>query len=281
MESLVSNIDRVELSKVNKVSIVTHRLGDVDAFCAAYALNFLLKKKQPSIRTDFIFPGGLDSNAEHLRKYFSVEPSETKAFDKSGLVIVVDTGSPKLLGEYFEILKNTVAQKLLIDHHPIQEESKSFYNYFYVNQEATSSSELVLPLFRKHSVILTSDVSNLLLLGILFDTRYLLVANEETIKNVSFLIESGAKLNWGEGLIVHKRDRSEVIANLKSLSRFSLYEAGEVIVAIVKVGSFQSSVANFLVNAGCNIVIAYGKGGSQIKGSIRCSIELGRTNRSH
>ena len=276
MESLFSNIDRLELPTVKKVFIVTHRLGDVDAFCATYALNFLLKKKKPSIQTSFIFPGGLDSKAEDLRKYFSVESSEIKVFDESDFIIVVDAGSPKLLDEYFEILKNTVAQKLLIDHHPIQEESKFFYNYLYVDQETTSSSELVLALFRKYSVTLPPDISNLLLLGVLFDTRHLLVAHEETIKNVSFLIESGARLNWGQSLLTHKRDRSEVIAKLKSLSRLSLYEAGEVIVAFVKVGSFHVSVANFLVGAGCDIVIAYGKEDSLLKGSIRCSIEVGR-----
>jgi nanoRNase/pAp phosphatase (c-di-AMP/oligoRNAs hydrolase) len=65
---------------------------------------------------------------------------------------------------------------------------------------------------------------------------------------------------------------------LKSLSRLSLYEAGEVIIAIVKVGSFQASIAKFLVGAGCDIVIAYGKEDSLLKGSIRCSNELGRND---
>jgi len=229
-----------------------------------------------SISIDFIFPNGLDSKADDLRKYFALEVSETKAFDGADLVIIVDTGSPRLLGEYFEILQNTVAQKLLIDHHPIQEESKSFYNYFYVNQEATSSSELVLSLFRKYNVALPSKLSNVLLLGVLFDTKHLLVAREDTIKNVSFLIDLGARLNWGETILSNKRDRSGAIAKLKSLSRLNLYEAGEVIIATVKVGSFQASVAKFLVDAGCGIAIAYGKEDGLLKGSIRCSNELGR-----
>lgn len=276
MEYFFSNIDGLELSKVKKAFIITHRLGDVDAFCASYALNFFLKEKNLSMLIDFIFPNGLDSKAEDLRKYFALEVSEIKNFDEADLIIVVDAGSPRLLGEYFEILQNITTQKLLIDHHPIKEESKTFYNYFYVSQEVTSSSELIFSLFRKYNVTLSSTLSNVLLLGILFDTKHLLVAHEETIKNVSFLIDLGAKLNWSETILPNRRDRSEAIAKLKSLSRLNLYESDEAIIAIVKIGSFQASVAKFLVDAGCDIAIAYGEEDDLLKGSIRCSNELGR-----
>jgi len=269
-----STIDGLDLSSTKKVCIITHRLGDVDAFCASYSLSELLKAKYPTLSIDFVFPDGLDSKAEDLRKHIGLVASQNISFEDLDLVIVVDAGSPKLLNEYFNILKVLKVPKLLIDHHPLLRESESFYEYLFVNSKVTSSSELILTLFRRFSLKPSIFVSNILLLGILFDTNHLFIANENTIKNVASLIDYGATLKWGETFLLQKKDRSEVIARLKALSRINLYESKETIICVAKVGSFQASVAKFLVNAGCDIAMVYGIDDRLIKGSLRCSNEL-------
>lgn len=258
-----------EVFNGNKICIITHRLADVDALCSSYVLSIYFKERNvPEI--NLIFPEGLDSAAETLRKFYSIEPSDLKEFNSIDLIIVVDTGSPKLLGNYYQLIEHASCKKVLIDHHPLTDESKHFYNYYYVDPESSSTCEIVLSLLLNLDFSLTPTVSNLLLLGILFDTKHLILANERTIKNVSLLIDKGAKLKWGEEFLSQKRDRSEVIAKLKSLSRINLYEFNDFIVAIVKIGSFQASVAKFLVDAGCDIVLAYSFD-EIVKGSLRCS----------
>jgi nanoRNase/pAp phosphatase (c-di-AMP/oligoRNAs hydrolase) len=97
------------------------------------------------------------------------------------------------------------------------------------------------------------------------------------LKNVCFLIDSGASLNWCENVLIIKKNRSEAIAKLKSLSRIRLYEAGDLIISIVKIGSFQASVAKFLVDSGSDVVLAYGEDeDGLIKGSLRCSYEASK-----
>ncbi|MGQ9781741.1 MAG: DHH family phosphoesterase [Nitrososphaeria archaeon] len=276
MEPSFSNIDAIDLFKVKKVCIITHRLADVDAFCASYALAELLKEGNEVLSIDMIFPGGLDSKADELRKHFGVEASCERSFNRFDLVIVVDAGSPKLLNEYFDILKAAGVPKMLLDHHHLLEDSKSFYKYFFVNEKVTSSSELVLSLFKRYGSKPSELISNVLLLGILFDTKHLLVASEDTIKNVSSLIDYGATLRWGETLLSQKKDRSEVIARMKALSRINLYESDDIIICIVEIGSFHASVAKFLVDAGCDIVVSYGVEEGMIKGSLRGSNEIGK-----
>jgi|GEM_PF-2192227 len=276
MVPLFSNIDAIDLSKVKNVCIITHRLADVDAVCASYALAELLRERSGVLSVDLIFPGNLDSKADELRKYIGIEATQKNSLDRFDLIIVVDAGSPKLLNEYFDTLKATGVPRMLLDHHPLLEDSKSFYNYFFVNEKATSSSELVLSLFQRYGSRPSQLISNVLLLGILFDTKHLLVANEDTIKNVSSLIDYGATLKWGETLLSQKRDRSEVIAKLKALSRINVYESDDVLVCVVKVGSFHASIAKFLVDAGCDLAVSYGVEDGTIRGSLRCSNEIGK-----
>ena len=275
MMSIFSEIEHLALSKFKEVCILTHRLGDMDAFCASYAIgHFFMEKGHSSIT--YIFPSGLSSNAESLRQYLQVN-SSSQFPDRCDLVVVVDAGSPYLLDEYYDLLKNVTAPKLLIDHHPLQDDSKHFYNYLVVDERATSSSEIVLLFFIRYDVPLPATISNALLLGILFDTKHLSVATEGTLKNVCFLIDSGASLNWCENVPIIKKNRSEAIAKLKSLSRIRLYEAGDLIISIVKIGSFQASVAKFLVDSGSDVVLAYGEDeDGLIKGSLRCSYEASK-----
>lgn len=271
---MFSNLE--EVFKGNKVGIITHRLADVDAFCSSFVLNCFFKEKNVP-KTNLFFPEGLDSVAENLRKFFSIELSKPEDFQTFDLIIVVDTGSPKLLGDYYYLVKNSSCKKILIDHHPLTEESKQFYTHYYVDPESSSACEIILSLLLNLGFTFTSLTSNLLLLGILFDTKHLVLANERTIKNVSFLIDKGAKLKWSQDFLLQKKDKSETIAKIKSLSRLNLYELNDFLLGIVKIGSFHASVAKFLVDVGCDIVLAYGFDGV-IKGSLRCSDTLCKNN---
>ncbi|MEM3403535.1 MAG: DHH family phosphoesterase [Nitrososphaeria archaeon] len=275
MKSIFSEIEHLNLTKFKEICILTHRSGDMDAFCASYSIGcFFIKKSYSSIT--YVFPGGLSSNAEALRQYLKVDYNQQLP-NRCDLVVVVDAGSPYLLDEYYDLLKNVTVPKLLIDHHPLQEDSKGFYNYFVVDEQATSSSEIIFHLFRKYDVAIPDIISNVLLLGILFDTRHLSVATEDTLKNVCFLIDLGASLSWCESVLTIKKNRSEAIAKLKSLSRVRLYEAEDLIISIVKIGSFQASVAKFLVDGGSDIALAYGEDkDGLIKGSLRCSYEASK-----
>ncbi|MCX8188372.1 MAG: DHH family phosphoesterase [Nitrososphaeria archaeon] len=265
-----------DIFKGNNVCILAHRLADIDALCSSIALGNFFKKNNAS-KINFFFPEGLDSFAENLRKFLGIELSGPECFKSFDLIIVVDTGSPKLLGDYYYLVKNSSCQKVLIDHHPLAEESIQFYTHYYVDTEYSSTCEMVLSLLLNLGFTFDPITSNLLLLGILFDTKHLILANERTIKNVCFLIDKGAKLNWGQDFLLQKKDRSEVIAKLKSFSRLNVYEFDSFIVGIVRIGSFQASVAKFLVDSGCDLVLAYSFD-DMIKGSLRCSDTLCKNN---
>ncbi len=270
---MFTNLD--DIFKGNNVCILTHRLADIDALCSSVALGNFFKKNNAKI--NFFFPEGLDSAAENLRKFLCMELSKPKDFKSFDLIIVVDTGSPKLLGDYYYLVKNSSSKKVLIDHHPLTEESIHFYTHYYVDTEHSSTCEMVLSILLNLGFNFDPLTSNLLLLGILFDTKHLILANERTIKNVCFLIDKGARLNWGQDFLLQKKDRSEIIAKLKSFSRLNIYEFDSFIVGIVKIGSFQASVAKFLVDLGCDLILAYSFD-DMIKGSLRCSDAMCKNN---
>jgi len=209
------------LTAPKKVAIVTHFKPDADALGSSLGLAGFLKKKghevsviTPSDSPDFLawMPGS--ENVIALSKK-SNEPltKAIKAFGQADLIFCLDFSGLGRINDLSEIVRNSKAIKVMIDHH-LEPENFAEFQKWDITSASTAQLiyELIDELGEEH--LIDKDIANCLYAGLMTDTgsfrhnnttsREFLVANE--------LVSAGA-------------DPSEVarlIYDVNSLSRLRL-----------------------------------------------------------
>ena len=271
----------IEPKTLKDAVVICHRNADVDAYCSAYAVVQLIKEINPEAQINVASPKGLDVLAQRVQQKFNVKVNYSLDISKADLVVVVDTGDISLLGKWGDRLKSTKSKKIFIDHHPLTESTKSVADLLFIDESASSSSEIVYRLFKAKKAELGQNLAQVLLLGILFDTRHLTIAKCRTIQSVSELCKKGASLVSSRELLEMPRRKSEIIARMKAAQRLRTYVAKELIIAVTNVSSFQASVANSLLNLGANMAFAVGEIENGVKGSLRSTESFYLKTRIH
>lgn len=117
--------------------------------------------------------------------------------NKFDLSIIVDTGGPSMLARTLEKAQGKLSKKpiAIIDHHPTRE-AMPFTTHDVIDPTATSTCEVILTICDQLGWKVNKDAANLLVSGILADTRNLSIA---TIGAASFLamarlVELGANV---------------------------------------------------------------------------------------
>ena len=105
--------------KIKLIYVVTHRLADVDAYCASYTAARLLHTFAKNSTVKAIFPKGLNTIARKVSKKFPIRTEKNADFTKADLIAIVDTNNPLLLAESMQGVIESKAKKILIDHHPL------------------------------------------------------------------------------------------------------------------------------------------------------------------
>ena len=266
----------------------THRQADPDALCAAAGLSLLMEKMlptQPEIK--IIAPQGastLGTNVcNKLGIHFEsvVSEAETKEAD---LLVAFDVGEPELLQPFLDSFDASAATKILVDHHGTSipdviggindasreapsKNSNLRVNLAVVDKNATSTCELItrnfpIELFDKH-------VSEILLVGLLYDSQHLGLATAETLEAALKLVKTGAEIENAKNILRTRPDRSEIIARLKAAQRMKYVEVGKYLFLYTEVSSFQASVARTLLDIGGDVGIAYGLNEKETRISVR------------
>ncbi len=228
-------------------------------------------------------PEGLNLQTKKLAEYFKTEKAEKNYIARCDLILVVDTGHSSLLKEWLDEILKAKGYKIFIDHHPISESILKVANKLILDEEASSTSEIVFQIFEVKNIKPSRKVSEALMVGILEDSQFLAISSPLAIKSMAKLCDYSS-LDKVRELLRFDRDYSEVVARLKGAQRMKIYKIGNWVFAYTEVGSYQASVARALINLGANISLALGEANGELRGSFRatpsfCSdakIHLGR-----
>ena len=267
--------------KIKRVGIICHRHADPDAYMAAFALTQLFDKISPGAKVELILPDGMSLLTRRLSESFKQEAlveGESRGADYD-LLVAVDIGHTELLKDWHGRLLESTAAKVLIDHHPIQENSP--YDHMVVDVGASSASEIVASLYSELGVEMEASAAQALLLGVMFDSQHLLIARDRTLREVVRLLDRGASIEEARLLLRSPPDYGEVVAKLKSAKRAKLYKVGPWVVVATTVGSFQSNVARSLVSLGADVAIVSGETGGETRGSLRANQRFWEATKIH
>jgi nanoRNase/pAp phosphatase (c-di-AMP/oligoRNAs hydrolase) len=266
---------------VKRVGVICHRHADPDAYMSAFAISRLMAKAAPAARVDVILPDGMSLLTRRLAESFKLENLVEGGGDggEYDLLVAVDIGHTELLKDWFGQLKASHAVKVLVDHHPMQEDSP--YDHMLVDTAASSASEIVARLFRDLEVQMEPQTAQALLLGIMFDSQHLLIAKEGTLREVVRLMDRGASIDDARLLLRSPPDYGEVVAKLKSARRLKPYKVAGWVVVTTTVGSFQSNVARALVSMGADVAIVTGETGGETRGSLRANQRFWDSTKVH
>lgn len=251
------------------VLVLTHRNADVDAVASAMAVAMVSKSFGRGKRICLVSPSGMSVQSRKVVEEFGFEfmtEIPQKSFD---VAFVTDTGHSALLREQTEVLKGLKSYKVLIDHHPLDESMKAVVDRAVTDVTSSSASELVFRLAEKASVKVGRKMAQVLLLGIMADSQFLTLASNRTIAVVHRLCTLGGDVEKARTLLRMRRDVSESIARIKGAKRGSYYRAGEWLVAVSTIGSFQASVARALVELGADVAMAVGEAEGETRASMR------------
>ncbi|MFQ5941362.1 MAG: bifunctional oligoribonuclease/PAP phosphatase NrnA [Nitrososphaerales archaeon] len=267
--------------RIKQIYVVTHRLADVDAYCATYGTARLLRTISKNSKVNVVFPEGLNTIARKVSEKFPMCIENGVDFAKADLIAIVDTNNPFLLAESMQSVMRSKAIKVLIDHHPLGKSGKKIADIMFIDTIASSASEIVFNLYRTNKIDISKRVAQVLLLGIMADSQHLFLANGKTIAAVYELHKRGASLESAKKILTRERGHSERMARLKAASRISLYRADIFIVAFSRIGSFHSSVAKALIDLGADLAIAIGGDEKESKASLRATQHFYKVSKLH
>ncbi len=183
-------------------------------------------------------------------------------------MIVVDSSNPSQLGGLATLASREGPPVILIDHHQ-PGLIASIAKLRLVDSSAASTTEIVSSILAELSLCIRPREASLALAGIIYDSRRFRIIGSHTFRASLYLQSCGASLvdvdSKGDS------DFSERFARIKAASRLRPARiCGDIILAVTRVGSFESSVARALLELGADIAVVVG-GSEGIRVSIRTS----------
>jgi len=162
------------LSSPKKVVITTHHKPDADALGSSLGLAGYLKKlnHQVTVITPSDYPQFLDwmpGNDEVIVYDAKRHHTAAKIFDEADMIFCLDFSDLGRINEVGELVRNSPAVKVLIDHHL---EPKPFADFEYWDITAAATAEMVYEVIQKmgHRNLIDGGIANCLYAGIMTDT---------------------------------------------------------------------------------------------------------------
>ncbi|MDI9619855.1 MAG: DHH family phosphoesterase [Candidatus Nezhaarchaeota archaeon] len=246
-------IDVLRAAKASKKAVIlSHQNSDVDAVLSSWVVKKILERINSSIEVDVV-TSRMSASArvvlERLELLQAVE--ERESLPQHDLCVLVDVNNPLHLGPLVKDVKHDVPT-VIIDHHRLSPNIPEKAIKI-IDEEATATAEVVCDVMQSLNLKPSRKEALGLLLGILSDSRRLLIGGVKTCEKVAFLLSEGASLSEASTILYLPLDYSEKIARLKASQRATLYSAGRWIVAVSRVGSYEASAARALVDIGADI----------------------------
>ncbi len=248
--------------------ILGHQNADPDAVCSMIAFARLYNALNPDGKPQL----AADDTSRLSNQVLRVFESEMKVTrtPESGhdLLILLDTNSRFQLGNSLQHIPDNPSKTIVIDHHEPNPEIDLIAEHQIVSDDKSSTCEIMVKVYSDLGVQIDANTANLLLTGMIFDTRRFFYADSETLAAAIELIEAGAEYEKCVKSLLIKPDRSERIARLKAAGRVKVHLIGDWIVAISKIKAFEASACRGLIELGADVAIV---GGSPSTDVIRFS----------
>jgi nanoRNase/pAp phosphatase (c-di-AMP/oligoRNAs hydrolase) len=263
------------------IAVACHQNADPDAVCSAFALLKLLKKINKKLKISLVASEGVSRISKQVLKFipaFFVNDLDLKFVN---LIFLVDTSAVKQLGSFGERILKLKKPVILIDHHAKHPEMKRIAKLLLVNEEATSTCEIIYNLYKTLRIKPLRIVAQALMIGLTFDTRHFTLANLQTFQTVVNLCKFGAQPEKAVELLKIPLGRPERIARLKAAQRIEIKEIGCWMLATSIVSSFQASAARAIIALGADVAIVGGEKKGKIKVSLRATNEFHKATGIH
>jgi nanoRNase/pAp phosphatase (c-di-AMP/oligoRNAs hydrolase) len=261
-ESADGDEEKVSLEHLLKHSkkplILGHQNADPDAVCSMIAFARLYKALNPNGNPQ-LAADDVSRLSNQVLKIFQpkMEISGTPKSDHD-LVVLLDTNSRFQLGNTLQHIPENPSKTIVIDHHEKNPEIDLISDHQIVHDDKSSTCEIMVNLYSDLGVQIDASTANLLLTGMIFDTRRFFYAGLETLSTAMKLIEAGADYEECVRSLLIKPDRSERIARLKAATRVKVHLIGDWIVATSKINAFEASACRGLIELGADVAIVAG-----------------------
>lgn len=186
------------LSSPKKIIITTHRSPDADAIGSSLGLYHFLKKEKhevivitPNTYPEFLhwLPGNKD-----VINYEGKKNRAKKLVMDAELIFCLDYNALKRMEEFGEVVGESKAIKILIDHH---QQPDKFPDYILSDVTASSTAQLIYRFIEMlgEEKMVNSEIAECLYAGIMTDTGSFRFASttSETHRIVAKLIDAGVK----------------------------------------------------------------------------------------
>ncbi|HIQ13209.1 MAG TPA: hypothetical protein EYH44_02335 [Thermoprotei archaeon] len=254
------------------ICILTHRRADPDAV----ASSLLLKKffRHIGYRNIYIIhPEGISGKTLslmqrlHIKWKYQVELHDVN----NTYFIVVDTGSPHLLGDYLRYLDN--GKKVIwIDHHITGDKNENFVYFVYENASSTIEiiMDMIMPIFNIN--YFNEEEQRFIAAAIYIETRGLSIASHSAIYWFNYILKTTeTSIRDIRNLITFEEDVSHYPALIKALVRAKWYvtSPNKNFIVVTHSSAYQNVISASLQRIGADLSIVYSyKNGLKIH--VRC-----------
>ena len=256
----------LSILKNKKIVITTHDLTDLDGFISCYTLNYLLNLVVKTHKNVICFPKISKPTKNFIKKFSDRFPelnfnlNRKTDFSKFDICLVLDTSNLNQI-LFKKELEVTKIPFIFIDHHFMNKKTVigNLTSLNLIYEDYSSTTEIVLELFKVFKVELSTPLKILMIAAILTDSGFFKYGDNRTIKNVSRLLDNEINFQEIQSFLNYDIDISEKIAKIKGMQRVILLREGEYLIGITNVSSYGASVASMLIRNGFDITFAYSK----------------------
>ncbi|MBS7630671.1 DHH family phosphoesterase [Candidatus Bathyarchaeota archaeon] len=263
------------------ILLLCHKKADPDAICSAYAFNSLIKTLNKPSSSKILLPGGASRVSKRLMKKIGIETVVEASIQEADVLIFFDIGTLSQLDEWEELVVSSQTPKIFIDHHSPLELVERLSTIYIVNEDATSTCEIVYDIYEGLGVTPDCEAARAMLIGIAYDSKHFRMGDARTFKTVSKLLSLGLSLEDELSVLDGAVDKSEKIARLKAAQRMKLMTVSKWVVATSHISSFQGSGARALIDLGADLALVAGGKRGTIKASIRSTREFFKETHIH
>ncbi|MBD3407894.1 MAG: hypothetical protein GF411_17370 [Candidatus Lokiarchaeota archaeon] len=247
------------IMQAERVLVLGHHNADPDAVCSMIAFKEMYHHLYPESSILLACDDISKLSRKILETFAQNERIESGISGEYDLLVLLDTNSISQLGSLSAFLTLDPQKTLIIDHHEESEDASELAHTRWIKPDISSTCEMMVQLYSDYSIDISEKVANLLLTGILFDTRRFFYAEKTTFEAISTLINAGANYRRCVQSLIVRPDRSERIARLKAASRLTIYTIGDWVIATAKIGAFEASSCRGLIDLGADVAIVGGK----------------------
>ncbi|MBR4261935.1 MAG: DHH family phosphoesterase [Bacilli bacterium] len=248
------------INKASQIYIVAHKNMDLDAINSCIAFSYYLKtlnKESTIIIDDIKHESGVKKVLEDYSSMYKAVKSKDVSNTDESLLIILDTNkqglvqNSELVDQFINIIN--------IDHHDYKTSSIK-KGLSIIDENSSSTCEMLTEFFEKEKLELNSKVSNLLLGGIVLDTNYFqLKTTKESFYYSYYLMNKGASMEYVNTLLKQNLDdyvkRLKIIASVKKRKgiaisrgkRNNIYNKEELAKAADILLTFKNIKASFVI----------------------------------